>query len=258
MPRFAANLGWLFTERAFLDRFAAAAAAGFRAVEFAAPYEHAPADIARRLDEHGLECVLFNLPMGDRAHGDWGIACRPEREREFHEGVERALDYARALRVPRMNCIAGIVRPGEDRAACEDMLAVNLRHAARRLAEADVELVIEPLNSHDAPGFIMPTARAAADLIRRVREPNLALQCDLYHTAMMGDDPSAILASQRGIIRHIQFADAPGRGEPGTGKVPLAQLFGQIDAMGYEGWVGAEYKPSRRTEETLRWLTDKS
>ena len=258
MPRFAANLGFLFTERPFLDRFAAAAAAGFRAVEFAAPYEHAPAEIARRLDEHGLECILFNLPMGDRARGDWGIACRPEREGEFHDGVERALDYARALRVPRMNCIAGIVKPGEDRAACGQMLVRNLRHAAARLGEADVELVIEPLNTHDAPGFITPTAREAADVIERVGDANLALQCDLYHTAMMGDDPSAILASLRGVIRHIQFADAPGRAEPGTGKVPLDALFAQIDAMGYEGWVGAEYRPTQRTEDTLGWLSDKS
>ena len=258
MPRFAANLGWLFTEHAFLDRFGAAAAAGFRAVEFASPYEHSPAQLARRLDEHGLECILFNLPMGDKARGDFGIACRPEREAEFHEGVERALEYARALRVPRMNCIAGTLRAGDDRAACERLLVANLRHAARRLAEADVELVVEPLNAHDVPGFIVPTARAAAEVIAEVGDANIALQCDLYHTAMMGDDPSAILASLRGIIRHIQFADVPGRGEPGTGKLPLARFFEEIDALGYDGWVAAEYKPSRRKQDTLRWLTDKS
>jgi hydroxypyruvate isomerase len=258
MPRFAANLGWLFTEHAFLDRFAAARAAGFTAVEFASPYEHAKEDIAARLAAHGQQCILFNLPMGDKSRGDFGIACRPERREEFRQGIERALEYAAALSVPRINCIAGTVKPDDDARECRQTLIENLRHAARRLSAHGVELVVEPLNAHDVPGFIMPTANQAAGIIREVADPNLGLQCDLYHTAMMGDDPSAILSSLQGIIRHIQFADAPGRGEPGTGKVPLKQLFEAIDAMGYEGWVAAEYKPLRRTEETLFWLTDKS
>jgi hydroxypyruvate isomerase len=258
MPRFAANLGWLFTEHAFLDRFGAAREAGFTAVEFASPYEHSPAQIARRLDAHGLECILFNLPMGDKSRGDFGIACRPERRAEFGEGLERALDYARALRPTRINCIAGLAGDGADRGSCERTLIANLRVAAGQLGEAGIELVIEPINSVDVPGFILPTCGAAAALIGEAATGNLALQCDLYHTAMMGDDPSAILSSLRGIIRHVQFADVPGRGEPGTGSLPLAQLFEAIDALGYDGWVAAEYKPTRRTEATLGWLTDKS
>ena len=258
MPRFAANLGWLFTERPFLERFAAARAAGFEAVEFASPYEHAPGEVARALEASGLACVLFNLPMGERSRGDWGIACRPERRDEFRAGLDRALDYARALHVPRINCIAGILQPGDDPRACEETLVHNLRLAARALGDAGIELVVEPLNARDAPGFFMPTAAAGVRVIREVAEANLFLQCDLYHTAMMGDDPSAILASHRGIIRHIQFADVPGRGEPGSGQLPLAHLVEAIDALGYEGWVGAEYKPSRRTEETLAWMQDKS
>ena len=258
MPRFAANLGWLFTERPFLERFAAARAAGFAAVEFASPYEHPAADVARALEASGLACILFNLPMGAKERGDFGIACRPERREEFREGLARALEYARLLRVPRINCIAGTLKFGDDAQACEDTLLDNLRLAARQLGEAGVELVVEPLNSRDVPRFFMPTAAAGADVIRKAAEPNLFLQCDLYHTAMMGDDPSSILASLRGIIRHIQFADVPGRGEPGTGTLPLPRLFAEIDALGYDGWVAAEYKPSRRTEDTLRWLTDKS
>ena len=258
MPRFAANVGWLFTERPFLERFRAARAAGFEAVEFASPYEHPAADVARALRESGTKCILFNLPMGDKARGDFGIACRPERREEFREGVERALEYARALRPPRINCIAGTVKPHEDASACEETLVENLRLAARRLAGEGIELVIEPLNARDVPGFIVPTSPAAAQVIRNVGAPSLGLQCDLYHTAMMGDEPSAILSSLRGIIRHIQFADVPGRGEPGTGTLPLARLFESIDAMGYDGWVAAEYKPTKRTEQTLAWMQDKS
>lgn len=256
MPRFAANLSWLFTEHPFLERFGAARAAGFRAVEFPSPYEHPPADLAARLHESGLACVLFNLPMGDKARGDFGIACRPGREAEFREGVERAIGYARALRVPRVNCIAGTRRDGDDPAALRATLVANLRHAARRLAAAGVELVIEPINARDVPGFLLPRAGEAARLIGEVDDPNLGLQCDLYHTAMMGDDAAGVLEALRPVIRHIQFADVPGRGEPGSGTLDLAGLFARIDAGGYRGWVSAEYRPSRRTEETLGWVSE--
>ena len=252
MPRFAANLGYLFPEHEFLDRFAAARAAAFDAVEFAAPYPHPPREIAMRLRDNGLACILFNLPMGPP--GAFGIGCRPERVAEFNEGVERALEYAAELGTRRINCISGTTTESDDRELCERTLVANLRHAAGRLSGAGIELVLEPINSRDVPGFFVPTAARAAKLIEAVGAPNFGLQCDLYHTAMMGDDPSSILSAHRGIIRHIQFADVPGRHEPGTGTLDFAQLFGTIDRLGYEGWVSAEYRPSKPTGETLHWF----
>jgi hydroxypyruvate isomerase len=252
MPRFAANLGFLFPEHDFLDRFAAAREAGFAAVEFAAPYPHPAREIATRLRDNGLECILFNLPMG--APGTFGLGCRPERVAEFNEGVERALEYAAELGTRRINCISGTVADGEDRTLCEGTLVANLRHAAERLCAAGIELVIEPINSRDVPGFFVPTVARAAQVIGAVGAPGLGLQCDLYHTAMMGDEPSSILSTHRGIIRHIQFADVPGRHEPGTGMLDFAHLFGTIDRIGYAGWVSAEYRPSRATRQTLHWF----
>lgn len=253
MPRFAANLGWLFTERPFLDRFAAARAAGFAAVEFASPYEHPASEIAARLAGEGLECVLFNLPMGDKAKGDFGIACRPERRDEFREGVARALEYAAALRPGRVNCIAGAARPGEDRAALERVLVDNLGYATAELKAAGIPMLVEPLNTHDIPGFLLPRQEDGARIVAGFGPDVLGLQCDLYHAAMMGDDPSSMLARYRGVIRHVQFADAPGRGEPGTGRLDFARLFDALDS-GYAGWVSAEYRPTRRTEDTLGWM----
>jgi hydroxypyruvate isomerase len=254
MPRFAANLNWLFTEHAFLDRFAAAAAAGFRAVEFPSPYEHPAAQIRARLDEHGLDCILFNFPSGERARGDFGIACRPERVSEFRAGVASAIEYARVLGVPQVNVISGRVLEGDDRAALHRTLEENLRYAAGELGAAGLDMLIEPINSVDVKDFAVPRADDGARLVRALALPNFGLQLDLYHTAMMGDDGHAMLAAHRPIVRHIQFADAPGRGEPGTGNLDLPRLFSDIDAGGYRGWVSAEYRPSGRTEESLHWL----
>jgi hydroxypyruvate isomerase len=254
MPKFAANLQWLFTEHAFLDRFGAAAAAGFRAVEFPSPYDHPAAEIRARLDEHGLECVLFNLPSGNRADGDFGIACRPEREPEFRAGVGKAIEYARVLGVRQVNCISGRVLQGDDRARLERTLVGNLRYAAQEFRAAGLGLLIEPINDQDVKDFFVPRQADGARLVAEVDEPNFHLQLDLYHTAMMGDDGHAALERFGPIVRHIQFADAPGRGEPGTGLLDIASLFSDIDASGYEGWVSAEYRPSGRTEQSLHWL----
>ena len=253
MPRFAANLGWLFTELPFLDRFAAARRAGFAGVEFPSPYEHPAAEIAARLEGEGLTCVLFNLPMGDRAKGDIGYACRPGREQEFREGVARGLDYAAHLQPTRVNVIAGVANDGEDRAELEARLVANLRFAAGEFAAAGVPMLVEPLNTHDNPKYLLPRQDDGARIVAQLGH-DFGLQLDLYHVAMMGDDPSSMLAKHRGVIRHVQFADAPGRHEPGTGQVPLAAAFAALDASGYAGWVSAEYKPSRRTEETLGWM----
>jgi hydroxypyruvate isomerase len=254
MPRFAANLNWLFTEHAFLDRFAAAAAAGFRAVEFPSPYEHPASEIRARLDAHGLECILFNVPSGDRSLGDFGIACRPERKAEFRAGVQQAIEYARVLGVRQVNVISGRVLEGDDPQALDATLRANLRFTAREFAAAGLDLLIEPINSVDVKDFAVPRADDGARLVRELAEPNFGLQLDLYHTAMMGDDGHAALAAHRPIVRHIQFADAPGRGEPGTGTLDLARLFSDIDSGGYGGWVSAEYRPSGRTEQSLHWM----
>ena len=251
MPRFAANLGYLFPEYPFLERFAAARRAGFRAVEFAVPYDFPAAELASRIKDNGLECILVNLPMGNRAKGDFGIACRPGREREFVEGVASGIAYAHALGVPRLNCISGTAKPGEDDALLRRTLVSNMRLAAREFKAAGLDLVIEPLNSKDIPAFIVPRSPDVVRLIEEIGEPNVGLQCDIYHTVMMGDDPAAILEECWPSIRHIQFADVPGRGEPGTGKIDFASLFDLIDRKGYTGWVSAEYKPSRPTAETV-------
>ena len=254
MPRFAANLNWLFTEHAFLDRFAAAAQAGFRAVEFPSPYEHPAHEIRARLDAHGLECILFNFPSGDKARGDFGIACRPERVAEFRAGVATAIEYARTLGVPQVNVIAGRALAGDDRAALDRTLRDNLRYAAGELGAADLDMLIEPINSVDVKDFFVPRQDDGARLVRELALPRFGLQLDLYHVAMMGDDGHAMLAAHRSIVRHIQFADAPGRGEPGSGKLDLDRLFSDIDASGYRGWVSAEYRPSGRTEASLHWM----
>lgn len=252
--RFAANLGWLFQEHPFLDRFAAARQTGFRGVEFAQPYEYPAAEVAARLRDHELECVLINLPMGDKSKGDFGIACRPGREAEFREGVARGIEYAHRIGVKKLNCISGTAKAGEDRDAMRATLVSNLRLAAREFKAAGLDLVLEPINTHDIAGFFVSRSPEAVAIIDEVGAGNLGLQCDLYHTAMMGDDPAAILRECWPSIRHIQFADAPGRGEPGTGNIDFAPLFALIEDLGYRGWVSAEYRPSKPTPETVTFL----
>jgi hydroxypyruvate isomerase len=255
MPRFAANLGFLFPELPFTERFGAAASAGFRGVEFARPYPYEARELAELLEANGLEMVLFNLPMGDEKAGDFGIACLPGREAEFRDGVARAIDYARVLGNERVNCISGKLRPGLDAAEAHATLVRNLRLAAREFARAGLTLLVEPINTVDAPGFAVPCPADGAGIIARVAAANAGLQYDIYHAAMMGDDPVEGLARFAPVIRHVQFADAPGRNEPGTGRVDIAGCFARLDALGYEGWTAAEYRPSRRTAETLGWMS---
>ena len=254
MPRFAANLGFLFPEIPFLDRFAAARRAGFDASEFAIPYDYPAAELKSRIAHNGLECILINLPMGDRAKGDFGFACRPGREDEFRRGVESGIKYAHALGAPKLNCISGVVKPGEDRDELRRILISNLRFAAREFKVAGLDLVVEPLNDRETPNFIVPRSGDVAELLAEVGEPNAFLQCDLFHTAMMGDDPAETLERFWPSIRHIQFADVPGRGEPGSGTIDFAPLFALIDRKGYPSHVAAEYRPTRATPETLGWF----
>jgi hydroxypyruvate isomerase len=254
MPKFSANLGFLFTELPFLDRFAAAARAGFAAVEYASPYEHRARDIGERLADHGLTQALFNLPAGNWEAGERGIAVLPGREAEFRDGVSRALDYAEELGCARLNCLAGIAPPGADRRALEETFVANLAFAAEAARERGVQLLIEPINTHDMPGFFLNRSDEALRLINRVGSDNLRLQADVYHMQVMEGDLARRLEAAMPSIAHIQIADNPGRHEPGSGEINYAFLLPLIDRLGYSGWVGCEYRPRAATEAGLGWM----
>ncbi|MDQ6437636.1 hydroxypyruvate isomerase [Mesorhizobium sp. LHD-90] len=254
MPRFSANLSMLFTEHEFLDRFDAAARAGFTGVEYVGAYDHAPETVAARLKRNGLAQVLFNLPAGDWAGGERGIGCLPDRVDEFRRGVDTAIAYARATGCGQVNCLAGIAPAGAERAALEDVLVENLRYAAPRLEEAGIRLLIEPINVLDIPGFFLNTSAQALKIIERVGSDNLYLQYDIYHMQVMEGDLARTIEKNLGRIAHIQLADNPGRHEPGTGEINYPFLYEHLDRIGYAGWVGAEYKPKAGTETGLGWF----
>jgi hydroxypyruvate isomerase len=253
MPRFSANLGFLFTEEPLLDRFAAAARAGFTAVELPAPYGQIAA-IGDRLRAFGLTLALFNLPMGDASHGDRGIACLPDRVPEFQSSVALAVETARLLGCRTANCMAGRVPAGADPAELRATLVANLRFAARAFARAGLTLCLEPLNALEDPVIFVRGSQQAVDIIRDVAEDNLKLQLDCYHLQLMEGDLPATITRFAPLLGHVQIADVPGRHEPGSGTIDHPALFTLLDGLGYAGWVGAEYHPSKATAETLGWL----
>jgi hydroxypyruvate isomerase len=255
MPKFSANLSMLFREVAFLDRFAQASKAGFRGVECQFPYAHDKHQIADQLDAHGLTLVLHNLPAGDWDAGERGIACMPDRRSEFQDGVGTALEYASLLGCPQLNCLAGITPAGVTDDQARASLIANLRFAAAALAGAGIRLLIEPLNTRDTPGFFLQTTRQALELMREVNSPNLFLQYDCYHMQIMEGDLANTIAGHLERIAHVQFADAPGRHEPGTGEIDFTSIFSLLDRIGYTGWMGAEYTPLGRTEDGLGWFS---
>lgn len=254
MPKFSANLSMLFGEHDFLDRFDAAARAGFAAVEYIAPYDHAPDVIAARLKKNGLTQALFNLPPGDWAAGERGIAVLPDRIHEFRQGVDKAIAYAQALGCTQVNCLAGIAPQGVDRDAVENVFVENLRFAAEKLKAAGIRLLIEPINVRDIPGFFLTNTKQALALIDKVGSDNLYLQYDIYHMQIMEGDLARTIENNLAAINHIQLADNPGRNEPGTGEINYRFLFEHLDRIGYTGWVGCEYKPLTTTEAGLGWL----
>jgi hydroxypyruvate isomerase len=254
MPRFAANLTMLFGERQFLDRFEAAAGAGFRGVEFLFPYDWPPAVLRERLERHALEQVLFNLPAGDWASGERGIACHPDRVGEFQDGLGRALEYAKALGCSRLNCLAGIAPPTVPAERLRETFVANLRFAATELGEAGIRLLVEPVNTRDIPGFWLCRTAQAMSILEEVGSPNLALQYDAYHMQIMEGDLARTLETNRARIGHVQIADNPGRHEPGTGEIHYPFLLAHLDRIGYTGWVGCEYKPATTTEAGLGWF----
>jgi hydroxypyruvate isomerase len=253
MPKFAANLTMLFNEVPFLERFERAAKAGFQAVEFLFPYPYGTAEIKARLDRHGLQLVLHNLPAGDWDAGERGIACLPERTGEFRAGVARGIEYATALGVPQLNVLAGKAPAGADPALLRSTFVANLRYAAAELARHGLKLLVEPINTYDIPGFFLSRTADAVAILDEVGAANAYLQYDLYHAQRMEGELAATAARHLPRIAHIQLADNPGRHEPGTGEINYAFLFGELDRLGYTGWIGCEYKPAAGTEAGLGW-----
>lgn len=254
MPKFSANLSMLFTERPFLDRFEAAAKAGFTGVEYVGPYEFPAAEIAARLRANGLTQALFNLPLGDWAKGERGLACLPERVAEFRAGLDKAIDYAHALDCRTVNCLAGLLPAEVDPAQARRTLVENLRYAAVRLERTGVLLVVEPINSMDMPGFFLNHSRSALEAIDEAGVGNLKLQYDVYHMQRMEGELAATMEKLLARIGHVQIAGNPGRHEPDVGEINYPFLIGRLDALGYSGWIGAEYKPAGRTEDGLGWM----
>ena len=254
MPKFSANLTMMFNEVDFLDRFEQASRVGFKGVEFMFPYGWEKEELAAKLDKHGLEMVLHNLPAGNWLSGERGIACLPERVGEFQEGVGLAIEYAKALGCPRLNCLVGITPKEVPAEKVRQKLVDNLRFAATTLEKEGISLLVEPLNDRDVPGFYLVHTQDALRLLKEVNHANLWLQYDIYHMQVMEGNLTKTVLDNLGRIGHIQLADNPGRHEPGTGEINFTNLFRFIDEAGYEGWIGCEYKPAGVTEDGLEWV----
>ena len=254
MPKFNANLTMLFNEVPFLDRFQAAAEAGFKGVEDLLPYAVAKDALAERLVKHGLVQVLHNLPAGNWAGRERGIACHPDRVGEFQDGVGRAIEYATTLGCKQVNCLAGIAPTGVDAEKVHETFVANLRFAASKLKEAGIRLLVEQNNTIDSPGCELNRTAQAIALIEEVGSSNLWLQHDIYHMQRMEGELANTIARHLPKIAHMQIADNPGRNEPGTGEINYAWLFRFIDRIGYDGWIGCEYKPAAGTREGLGWI----
>ncbi|HMO45252.1 MAG TPA: hydroxypyruvate isomerase [Rubrivivax sp.] len=254
MPKFAANLTMLFNEVPFLDRFALARKAGFDAVEFLFPYAFAAAEIRKRLDDNRLQLVLHNLPAGNWDAGERGIACLPERKAEFRSGVAQAIEYAKALGVPQLNCLAGKAPSGVGDSVLRATLVENLKFAAAELGKAGLKLLVEPINTCDIPGFYLSRSAQTLEILDEVGAANAYLQYDIYHMQRMEGELAANLHKHLPRIAHIQLADNPGRNEPGSGEINYDFLFAHLDRIGYSGWIGCEYKPATTTEAGLGWL----
>lgn len=243
----------LFNEVPFLDRFQPAAKAGFDGVEYLFPYPYDPDELDNRLQEYGLEQVLFNLPAGDWENGERGLACLPDRKDEFREGVSQAIRYAEKLNCPQVNCLSGVVQQGVDLVEARAVLVENLKFAAGELKKAGIRLLMEPVNTTDIPGAFVHLSSQAISIIEDVGSDNLFLQYDIYHMQVMEGNLINTIKRHFEIIKHIQVADNPGRHEPGTGEINYPYIFQRLDEMGYQGWVSGEYKPLNTTESGLGW-----
>jgi hydroxypyruvate isomerase len=253
MPRLAANLSMMFNEVPFLDRFDAAARAGFTAVEYLFPYEYEPTELRRRLDGAGLTQVLFNMPPGNWAAGERGLASLPGRQAEFRDGVRKALDYAHALDCKLVHVMAGIVPTGVSQVTAAAVYAANLAWAAEQGSAAGVKLAIEPINHRDMPGFFLNTMAQGAAVVDAIGRDRLGLQFDIYHCQVTEGDITKRMEALMPLIAHMQIADVPARNEPGTGEIGWPFVFRRIDELGYQGWVGCEYRPAGDTVAGLAW-----
>jgi hydroxypyruvate isomerase len=252
MPRFAANLAYLFTERPLLERFGAAAAAGFRAVELQFPYDHAPALVRKELENHGLTMLGINTAAGRSAESEFGLAALPGREQEFTKHFSQALDYITAVGGRQIHCLAGIVPP-EQRPAAERTFIRNLAEAADAAAARNITVLIEPINSRDRPDYFLTRAEQGADIIAKIGRPNVRLQFDFYHAQIMGGDLVKRFEKHLPVIGHVQIAAVPSRHEPDEGEVNYGAIFSMLDASGYASWVACEYRPRAMTEAGLSW-----
>jgi len=254
VPRFSANLSFLYAELEFLDRFAAAARDGFKAVEYVEPYAFAAEDIAAALKDNGLTQALFNLPPGNWSAGERGIGCHADRVAEFEAGIATAIRYGTALGCSKINCLAGIAPAGTSADERDAVLVANLKFAAPRLADAGMKLLLEPINLRDILGFHVSTTDHAERILDAVGSDNLFIQYDIYHTQVMQGDLLPTYARLKDRIGHIQIADNPGRNEPGTGEINYPFVLSELDRLGYDGWIGCEYKPKAGTSAGLGWM----
>ena len=254
MPRFAANLSMMYTEVPFLERFGACAADGFRAVEFLFPYEH-PAQVIRdELDRHGLQQVLFNAPPGSFEAGERGIAGLPGRRDEFQQGIAQAIEYAKVLGCPRVHVMAGLLKRESEFTAQRELYVDNLAWAARKLGDAGLTMLIEPINTRDIPGYLLNTQADAHAIVERIGASNLKVQMDLYHCQIVEGDVAMKIRKHLSGVGHIQIAGVPQRHEPDVGELNYPYLFELLDELGYDGWIGCEYRPKGRTSDGLGWL----
>jgi hydroxypyruvate isomerase len=254
MPRFAANLSMMYNEVPFLERFGACAADGFEAVEFLFPYANTAQEIRDQLDRHGLQQVLFNAPPGDFEAGERGIASLPGRQDEFREGIDRAIEYAKALDCPRVHVMAGLVKRESERVAQRELYVDNVAWAAKRLGDAGLVTLIEPINTRDIPGYLLNTQADAHAIVERIGAPNLKVQMDLYHCQIVEGDLATKIRKHLTGVGHIQIAGVPQRHEPDLGEVNYPYLFALLDELGYDGWIGCEYRPRAATSAGLGWL----
>lgn len=253
MLQFCANLSMMFNEVDFLARFGAAKQAGFAGVEFLFPYDHPVATVRERLDGEGLTLALFNMPPGEWAAGERGIACLPDRKQEFRDGVARALDYAGALGCPLVHCMAGIVPAGVSRDVAWVVYVANLAWAAERASAQGVLIALEPINHRDMPGFLLNTTGEGAAVVEALGRDKVGLQFDVYHCQVTEGDITKRFEALLPAIAHIQIADVPLRNEPGSGEIAWHYVFDRIEASDYQGWVGCEYRPAKGTIEGLKW-----
>lgn len=254
MLRFTANLTMLFNEVDFLERFGRAAEAGFKGVEFKDPFACKKEDVVAALRDSGLEAVLFNMPAGNWGGGERGIGCLPGREKEHRDGVATTIEYALALKCTRINCLGGIPPKGADPRIVKQTFVENLRYAAAELNKHGMRLVIEPVNTYDSPGVFLTRTAQAAEIIREVGADNLGIEYDVYQAQLMEGDLSNTIRKYLPLIWHMQVADVPSRAEPGTGEINYDHVLGVVEQAGYQGWIGCDYRPSKRTMQSFRWM----